>query len=62
MTIATPKPTRQSRKPFKLAAARRPRPTPSAATIPQKGVVGGVPHAEKTTGTPGAAHLGSDVH
>ena len=26
---------------------------------PQEGVVGGVPHAEKTTGTPGYAHLGS---
>ncbi len=26
---------------------------------PQAGVVGGVPHATKTTGTPGAAHLGA---
>jgi protein TonB len=26
---------------------------------PQAGVVGGVPHAEKTTGTPGFAHLGA---
>ncbi len=26
---------------------------------PQEGVVGGVPHAPKTTGTPGAAHLGA---
>jgi TonB family protein len=29
---------------------------------PQAGVVNGVPHAEKTTGTPGFAHLGSTAN
>ncbi len=42
----------------------KPAGTPYPANVkrgdhPQAGVVGGVPHAEKTTGTPGAAHLGS---
>ncbi len=63
MDIATPKPDtpKPNPKPFKPAGT----PFPANAKRgdhPQMGVVGGVPHAEKTTGTPGAAHLGVKAH
>ena len=60
MTMDTPKPTappkslRPSGTPFPANAKR--------GDHPQMGVVGGVPHAEKTTGTPGAKALGAPVH
>ncbi len=63
MDIATPHPDtpKPNPKPFKPAGT----PFPANAKHgdhPQMGVVGGVPHAEKTTGTPGAAHLGVKPH
>lgn len=60
MEIATPKPDtpkvhlKPAGTPFPANAKR--------GDHPQMGVVGGVPHAEKTTGTPGAAHLGVKPH
>ena len=63
MDIATPHPDtpKPNPKPFKPSGT----PFPANAKHgdhPQMGVVGGVPHAEKTTGTPGAAHLGVKPH
>ena len=59
MDIATPHPDtpKPNPKPFKPSGT----PFPANAKHgdhPQMGVVGGVPHADKTTGTPGAAKLG----
>ena len=61
MTLDTPKPT-TSPKPFKLAGGTPPPANAKHGDHPQNGVVGGVPHAEKTTGTPGAKALGPPVH
>ena len=63
MDVATPKPDtpKPNPKPFKPSGT----PFPANAKRgdhPQMGVVGGVPHADKTTGTPGAAHLGVKAH
>ncbi len=61
MTLDTPKPT-ASPKPFKLAGGTPPPANAKHGPNPQNGVVGGVPHAEKTTGTPGAKALGPPAH
>lgn len=61
MTLDTPKPT-ASPKPFKLAGGTPPPANAKRGDHPQQGVVGGVPHAEKTTGTPGAKAIGVKPH
>ena len=59
MTLDTPKPT-ASPKPFKLAGGTPPPANAKHGPNPQNGVVGGVPHAEKTTGTPGSQSTRTD--
>jgi TonB family protein len=53
-----PPPKKEAPKPASKAIP----PNAKRGDHPQAGVVGGVPHAEKTTGTPGYAHLGSIAH
>jgi TonB family protein len=58
-SMEPPPPPKKEEKP------RAAKPVPANAKRgehPQEGVVGGVPHAEKTTGTPGFAHLGAQWH
>ena len=62
MTLDTPKPTPAPTVAVKRAPMR-PTGTPFPANakrgdVPQMGVVGGVPHAEKTAGTPGGKAIG----
>lgn len=61
MTMETPKPT-VAPKPFHLNGGTPPPANAKRGDHPQQGVVGGVPHAEKTTGTPGAKALGPPLH
>lgn len=66
MTLDTPKPT-----PAPTVAIKRAPPKPAGTPfpanakrgdVPQNGVVGGVPHAEKTAGTPGGKAIGVARH